>query len=76
MLAPHLAGEPIGKALVELLDSARRRAAAPPPGPLRAGRRPGVRLGAGLGLPAAARAAPLALGTSGEALTLGGSTTT
>lgn len=36
VLAPHLAGEPIGpKALVELLDNARRRDGSPPPGPLR-----------------------------------------
>ncbi|MGV0578832.1 ArsA family ATPase [Mycolicibacterium elephantis] len=36
VLVPHLAGEPIGaKALGELLDSARRRDGAPPPGPLR-----------------------------------------
>lgn len=37
VLVPHLAGEPIGpKALAELLDCARRRGSAPPPGPLRA----------------------------------------
>ncbi|MDY6997050.1 MAG: ArsA family ATPase [Actinomycetota bacterium] len=36
VLVPHLAGEPIGaKALGELLDSARSRDGAPPPGPLR-----------------------------------------
>lgn len=36
VMVPHLAGEPIGaKALGELLDSARRRDGAPPPGPLR-----------------------------------------
>lgn len=36
VLVPHLAGEPIGaKALGELLDCARRRDGAPPPGPLR-----------------------------------------
>ncbi len=36
VLVPHLAGEPIGaKALGELLDNARRRDGAPPPGPLR-----------------------------------------
>ena len=36
VLAPHLAGEPIGpKALVELLDTVRRRDGSPPPGPLR-----------------------------------------
>ncbi|MDQ2636374.1 MAG: ArsA family ATPase [Actinomycetota bacterium] len=36
VLVPHVAGEPIGaKALGELLDSARRRDGAPPPGPLR-----------------------------------------
>ena len=37
VLVPHLAGEPIGpKALAELLDCARRRGSAAPPGPLRA----------------------------------------
>ncbi len=37
VLVPHLPGEPIGpKSLGELLESARRRGAAPPPGPLRA----------------------------------------
>lgn len=36
VMVPHLAGEPIGaKALGELLDNARRRDGAPPPGPLR-----------------------------------------
>jgi arsenite-transporting ATPase len=36
VMVPHLAGEPIGaKALGELLDAARRRDGAPPPGPLR-----------------------------------------
>ena len=36
VLVPHVPGEPIGpKALAELLDSARRREGAPPPGPLR-----------------------------------------
>ncbi|MGI9125571.1 MAG: ArsA family ATPase, partial [Mycobacterium sp.] len=36
VLTPHLAGEPIGpKALAQLLDEARRRDGAPPPGPLR-----------------------------------------
>jgi arsenite-transporting ATPase len=36
VLAPHLAGEPIGpKALGELLDSVRRRDGSAPPGPLR-----------------------------------------
>lgn len=36
VLAPHLAGEPIGpKALGELLDNARRRDGSTPPGPLR-----------------------------------------
>jgi arsenite/tail-anchored protein-transporting ATPase len=35
VLVPHLAGEPIGpKALGELLDGARRRGGAPPPGPM------------------------------------------
>lgn len=36
VLVPHLAGEPIGpKALGELLEIARRRTGAPPPGPLK-----------------------------------------
>ena len=36
VLTPHLSGEPIGpKALSGLLDGARRRRGAPPPGPLR-----------------------------------------
>ena len=36
VMTPHMAGEPIGpKALGELLDSARRRRGAAPPGPLR-----------------------------------------
>ncbi|HET9875329.1 MAG TPA: ArsA family ATPase, partial [Mycobacterium sp.] len=36
VLAPHLAGEPIGpKALGELLDSVRRRGGSAPPGPVR-----------------------------------------
>lgn len=36
VLVPHVAGEPIGaKALGELLDCARRRDGAPPPGPVR-----------------------------------------
>lgn len=36
VMVPHLSGEPIGaKALGELLESARRRDGAPPPGPLR-----------------------------------------
>ncbi|OBI52186.1 hypothetical protein A5707_12310 [Mycobacterium kyorinense] len=47
VLAPHLAGEPIGpKALGELMDSARRRGGAAPPGPLR----PVVDLESGSGL--------------------------
>ncbi len=47
VLTPHLAGEPIGaKALGQLLDSARRRGASPPPGPLR----PVVDLESGSGL--------------------------
>jgi arsenite-transporting ATPase len=47
ILAPHLAGEPIGpKALGELLDSVRRRDGSPPPGPLR----PVVDLESGSGL--------------------------
>jgi arsenite/tail-anchored protein-transporting ATPase len=47
VLAPHLAGEPIGpKALGDLLDSVRRRDGSPPPGPLR----PVVDLESGAGL--------------------------
>jgi arsenite-transporting ATPase len=47
VLAPHLAGEPIGaKALGELLDTVRRRDGSPPPGPLR----PVVDLESGSGL--------------------------
>jgi arsenite/tail-anchored protein-transporting ATPase len=47
VLTPHLSGEPIGpKALGGLLDSARRRGGAPPPGPLR----PVVDLESGSGL--------------------------
>ncbi|MBO0863603.1 MAG: ArsA family ATPase [Mycobacterium sp.] len=47
MLAPHLAGEPIGpKALGELMDSVRRRDGSAPPGPLR----PIVDLESGSGL--------------------------
>lgn len=47
VLAPHLAGEPIGpKALGELLDSVRRRDGSAPPGPLR----PVVDLESGSGL--------------------------
>jgi arsenite/tail-anchored protein-transporting ATPase len=47
VLTPHLSGEPIGpKALGGLLDSARRRRGAPPPGPLR----PIVDLESGSGL--------------------------
>jgi arsenite-transporting ATPase len=47
VLTPHLSGEPIGpKALGGLLDSARRRHGAPPPGPLR----PIVDLESGSGL--------------------------
>ncbi len=47
VLTPHLSGEPIGpKALGALLDSARRRGGAPPPGPLR----PIVDLESGSGL--------------------------
>ena len=47
LLAPHLAGEPIGpKALGELLDSVRRRDGSAPPGPLR----PVVDLESGSGL--------------------------
>ncbi|ORA77075.1 hypothetical protein BST29_24070 [Mycobacterium malmoense] len=46
-LTPHLSGEPIGpKALGALLDGARRRSGAPPPGPLR----PVVDLESGSGL--------------------------
>ena len=47
VLTPHLSGEPIGpKALSGLLDAARRRGGAPPPGPLR----PIVDLESGSGL--------------------------
>jgi arsenite-transporting ATPase len=47
VLTPHLPGEPIGpKALGALLDGARRRGGAPPPGPLR----PVVDLESGSGL--------------------------
>jgi arsenite/tail-anchored protein-transporting ATPase len=47
VLTPHLSGEPIGpKALGALLDAARRRGGAPPPGPLR----PIVDLESGTGL--------------------------
>jgi arsenite/tail-anchored protein-transporting ATPase len=47
VLTPHLSGEPIGpKALGALLDGARRRRGAPPPGPLR----PIVDLESGSGL--------------------------
>jgi arsenite-transporting ATPase len=47
VLTPHLSGEPIGpKALGGLLDGARRRRGAPPPGPLR----PIVDLESGTGL--------------------------
>jgi arsenite/tail-anchored protein-transporting ATPase len=47
VLTPHLSGEPIGpKALAGLLDAARRRGGAPPPGPLR----PIVDLESGSGL--------------------------
>lgn len=47
VLAPHLAGEPIGpKALGELMDSVRRRDGSAPPGPLR----PVVELESGAGL--------------------------
>jgi arsenite-transporting ATPase len=47
VLTPHLSGEPIGpKALGGLLDGARRRGGAPPPGPLR----PVVDLESGSGL--------------------------
>lgn len=47
VLTPHMPGEPIGpKALGALLDGARRRGAAPPPGPLR----PVVDLESGTGL--------------------------
>ncbi len=77
VLIPHLAGEPIGpKALGDLLDSARNRGVAPPPGPLR----PVVDLESGSGLGAVYRmrielrqvdTGTLALGRAGDDLIIG-----
>ena len=77
VLIPHLAGEPIGpKALGDLLDSARNRGVAPPPGPLR----PVVDLESGSGLGAVYRmrielrqvdTGTLTLGRAGDDLIIG-----
>jgi arsenite/tail-anchored protein-transporting ATPase len=77
MLAPHLAGEPIGpKALGELLASVRRRDGSPPPGPLR----PVVDLESGSGLGSIYRlrlelpqldSGALSLGRAGDDLIIG-----
>lgn len=74
VLTPHLAGEPIGpKALVQLLDEARRRDGGAPPGPLR----PVVDRESGSGLDAVYRlritmppldATALSLGRAGDDL--------
>lgn len=74
VLTPHLPGEPIGpKALVGLLDEARRRGASAPPGPLR----PVVDRESGTGLDAVYRmrlelppldATTLSLGRAGDDL--------
>lgn len=76
-LVAHLAGEPIGpKALATLLDDARRRDGAPPPGPLR----PIVDRESGSGLDAVYRlrvelphvdSGALTLGRSGDDLVVG-----
>ena len=77
VMAPHLAGEPIGpKALVHLLDEVRRRDGSPPPGPLR----PVVDRESGSGLDAVYRlrlelpqldAGELSLGRAGDDLIIG-----
>jgi len=77
VLVAHLAGEPIGpKALVTLLDDARRREGNDPPGPLR----PRVDVESGSGLAAVYRlrltlpqveAGDLTLGRSGDDLVVG-----
>lgn len=77
VLTPHLAGEPIGpKALAQLLDEARRRDGAAPPGPLR----PVVDRESGSGLDAIYRlrlelppldAGSLNLGRAGDDLIIG-----
>ncbi len=77
VLTPHLAGEPIGpKALAQLLDEARRRDGAAPPGPLR----PVVDRESGSGLDAVYRlrlelppldSGALKLGRSGDDLVIG-----
>lgn len=77
LLAPHLAGEPIGpKALAHLLDEARRRDGSAPPEPLR----PVVDRESGSGLDAVYRmrielppldAGQLTLGRAGEDLIIG-----
>jgi len=77
VMAPHLAGEPIGpKALAQLLDEVRRRDGAAPPGPLR----PVVDRESGSGLDAVYRlrielpqldAGELSLGRAGDDLVIG-----
>lgn len=77
VLAPHLAGEPVGaKALAALLDDARHRDGAPPPAPLR----PVVDRESGSGLDAVYRltvelphvdAGTLSLGRTGDDLIIG-----
>ncbi|MBS4730269.1 ArsA family ATPase [Mycobacterium sp. SM1] len=77
VLAPHLAGEPIGpKALGELLDSAWRRGGSAPPGPIR----PVVDLESGSGLGSVYRlrlelpqldSGALTLGRAGDDLIIG-----
>ena len=68
VLVPHMPGEPIGpKALGELLESARRRGAAAPPGPLR----PTVDRESGTGLEAVYRLRLELPQVDSAALTLG-----
>jgi arsenite/tail-anchored protein-transporting ATPase len=68
VLTPHLSGEPIGaKALAALLDGARRRGGAEPPGPLR----PTVDLESGTGLGAIYRMRLALPQLDPSALTLG-----